>query len=247
MKKLALFAFTIAGFIFSSCEKNDNDTTPQNSDNSYLPVKINDFGDIYSFKYEAQNRLIEMKSGDSETSYILTTFTYTANKLTAVKEIEVAPDYSGTEDYVFTYQNNKVTAKVTYTNSSGGNGDSTDVLTIDGNGRLTNYEEGNAIYDTKGNLIKIQSPYDEYTFEYDTKNGIFKNVKTPQWVFVYVLDSHFMHIVNNAVKTEYKDLEENQTYSQTMTYNYNAADYPTKMSFVDEDNDTYTATIQYNK
>lgn len=247
MKKLALSAFVVAGFMITSCDKNDDNTTPQNSDTSYLPVKINDADGIYSFKYDAQNRMIEMKSGDSETAYILTTFTYSGDQLTAIKETEVAPGYTGTEDYVFTYQNNKVTAKVTYTNSSGGNGNMTDILTIDGNGRLTNYEEGSAVYDAKGNLTKIQSPYDEYTFEYDTKNGIFKNIKTPQWVFVYVLDAHFMHIVNNAVKVSYKDLEENQTYSEAISYIYNAADYPTKMIMVDEDNDTYTAVIQYNK
>lgn len=188
-----------------------------------------------------------MKTGDSETAYVLTTFTYNGDQLTAVKETEIAPGYTGTEDYVFTYQNNNVTAKVTYTNSNGANGNMTDVLTVDGNGRLMNYDGTNAVYDASGNLTKMTNSYEEYTFEYDTKNGIFKNVKTPQWAFVYVLDDHFMYKANNAVKVTYKDLEENQTYSQAISYTYNAADYPTKMVAVDEDNDAYTATIQYNK
>ncbi len=247
MKKLVLSAFILAGFMITSCEKNDDNTIPQTTESSYLPVKINDTDGIYSFKYDNQNRLTEMKSSDSETAYILTTFTYEGDRLTAVKEQEVTPGYSGTEDYVFTYQNNKVTVKVTYTNSSGGNGNMTDVFTIDGSGRLINYDGTTAVYDANGNLIKMTNSYEEYTFEYDTKNGIFKNVKTPQWVFIYVLDNHFMHKVNNAVKFGYKDLEENETYSQTVSYIYNAADYPTKMISVDEDNDTYTAIIQYNK
>lgn len=247
MKKLALSAFLLAGFMITSCDKTDDNTTPQNTDSSYLPVKINDADGIYSFKYDAQNRMIEMKSGDSETAYILTTFTYSGDQLTAVKEKEVAPSYTGTEDYVFTYQNNKVSAKVTYTNSNGANGSMTDVFTVDGSGRITNYDGTNAVYDANGNLTKMTNSYEEYTFEYDTKNGIFKNVKTPQWVFVYVLDDHFMYKVNNPIKVGYKDLEENQTYSQAISYTYNAADYPTKMIVVDEDNDNYTAIIQYNK
>lgn len=48
MKKITLSAFLLAGMMITSCDKNDDNTTPQNTDSSYLPVKINDADDIYS-------------------------------------------------------------------------------------------------------------------------------------------------------------------------------------------------------
>lgn len=242
MKKNALFVLAIAGITFVSC-KDDEIPTEQNSVN--LPAKIYGDSGLVTFKYDNKNRLIEVKQGDSQTAYVLTTFVYNGDNLASAKVQEFAPDnYNSTEDYVFTYQNNQVVAKITYVSSNGSNGTDNDVFTIDGNGRLVNLHGGTALYDTNGNLIKTQTPNEETTYLYDNKNGIFKNVKTPQWAYIYILDEYYTHIVNNAVKIDYKDLDEDQTFSQAISYEYNKDNYPTKMQVAESD---YYIKIDYLK
>ena len=212
-----------------------------------MPVKISHPDYIFNFKYDTENRLIEIKTVDSEIVSVVTSLTYKGDKLTSVKEKKITPDFESNLDYIFSYQNNKVTAKLTYTDSNGDTENETDILEIDEKGHLISYDEADAVYDINGNLNKLINSEEEYKFEYDTKNGIFRNVKTQHWIFIYILNNHYTYKVNNVVKINYKDLQKNNTFSQPVSYTYNAAAYPTKIIIVDTaNNSTYTSTIQYN-
>jgi len=245
--KISVYLLLFVIISFSSC-KNDDYEIPKSSESEYLPVKINHPDYIFTFKYDTENRLIEMKSVDSEIVSVVTSLTYEGDELISVREKQVSSDFESTQDYIFTYQNNKVSAKISYTDSNGVEKNDADVITIDEKGDLINYDGTDAVYDVNGNLKKITNSDEEYTFEYDSKNGIFRNVKTQHWIFVYILNNHFIYKLNNAVKINYKDLKKNTTFSQLVSYTYNSAGYPAKIMVDDRSsNSTYTSTIQYNK
>ena len=235
MKKIIFATLIFVGFAFTSCEKDKEDEQTTNA--IYLPSKIYGDSGPVTFKYDDKNRITEMKQGDSD--YTITTIlNYTGDLVTSAKVEEVTTENTYTSDYTFTYQGNNVL--ISYDD----NPEPVDAFTIDAKGRLVGYDGGSITYDTAGNIEKVTSPYDEYSFEYDTKNGIFKNVKTPQWLYVFFLDDYFFYLVNNCVKIDYKDLESSETDTQTINYTYNADNFPEKILFSNED---YYIKVEYTK
>jgi len=81
-------------------------------------------------------------------------------------------------------------------------------------------------YDDAGNITKvsihngIESPYIPYTYNYDKRNGIFKNINVPQWFLVIMLNQNF-NLLNNY--NEYIDYDGG---SWSIEYDYNSDDYP---------------------
>ncbi|KAA5531913.1 hypothetical protein [Paenimyroides baculatum] len=203
----------------------------------YLPSKIYGDSGPVTFKYDDKNRITEMKQGDSDYT-ITTTLNYTGDLVTSAKVEEVTTENTYTSDYTFTYQGNNVL--ISYDD----NPEPVDAFTIDAKGRLVGYDGGSITYDTAGNIKKVTSPYDEYSFEYDTKNGVFKNVKTPQWLYVFLLDDYFFYLVNNSINIDYKDLESSETDTQTINYTYNTYNFPEKILFSNED---YYIKVEYTK
>jgi len=235
MKKIIFATLIFVGFAFTSCEKDKEDELTTNA--IYLPSKIYGDSGPVTFKYDDKNRITEMKQGDSD--YTITTIlNYTGDLVTSAKVEEVTTENTYTSDYTFTYQGNNVL--ISYDD----NPEPVDAFTIDAKGRLVGYDGGSITYDTAGNIEKVTSPYDEYSFEYDTKNGIFKNVKTPQWLYVFFLDDYFFYLVNNCVKIDYKDLESSETNNQTINYTYNTDNFPEKILFSNED---YYIKVEYTK
>jgi len=235
MKKIIFATLIFVGFAFTSCEKDKEDELTTNA--IYLPAKIYGDSGPVTFKYDDKNRITEMKQGDSD--YTITTIlNYTGDLVTSAKVEEVTTENTYTSDYTFTYQGNNVL--ISYDD----NPEPVDAFTIDAKGRLVGYDGGSITYDTAGNIEKVTSPYDEYSFEYDTKNGIFKNVKTPQWLYVFFLDDYFFYLVNNCVKIDYKDLESSETNNQTINYTYNTDNFPEKILFSNED---YYIKVEYTK
>lgn len=237
MKKIIFATLLFVGFAFTSCDKEKEEQEDQATNAIYLPSKIYGDSGPVTFKYDDRNRITEMKQGDSDYT-ITTTLNYTGDLVTSAKVQELTTDNTYTSDYTFTYQGNNVL--ISYDNDP----EPVEAFTIDAKGKLIGYDSGSISYDTAGNIKKVTSPYDEYSFEYDTKNGIFKNVKTPQWLFVYLLDDYFFYLVNNCVKIDYKDLESSETDTQTITYTYNTDNFPEKILFSNED---YYIKVEYTK
>lgn len=235
MKKIIVATLIFVGFTFTSCEKDKEDEQTTNA--IYLPAKIYGDSGPVTFKYDDKNRIAEMKQGDSDYT-ITTTLNYTGDLVTSAKVQEITIENTYTSDYTFTYQGNNV--MISYDDDP----EPVDTFTIDAKGKLIGYNGGSISYDASGNIKKVINPDDEYTFEYDTKNGVFKNVKTPQWLYVYLLDDYFFYLVNNCVKIDYKDLESSETNIQTVTYTYNADNFPEKILFSNED---YYIKVEYTK
>lgn len=226
-------------FAFTSCE--DEKENEQTTNAVYLPSKIYGDSGPVTFKYDDKNRITEVIEG--ETGYtITTTFAYNNNELSSAKIQEVTTEYTNTTNYTFTYQNNKVVVNYTYDQ------DFDDVFTdefiIDANGKMTYFEEDNIFYDTAGNLTKVTSPNAEHFFEYDTKNGVFKNVKTPHWVYVYLFEDYFYYLANNCVKFNSNFLLTNESDTQTITYTYNTDNFPERIQFSNKD---YYIKVEYTK
>lgn len=237
MKKIIFATLLFVGFAFTSCDKDKEEQEDQTTNVIYLPSKIYGDSGPVTFKYDDKNRITEMKQGDSDYT-ITTTLNYTGDLVTSAKVQEVTTENTYTSDYTFTYQGNNVL--ISYDNDP----EPVDAFTIDAKGRLIGYDGGSITYDTAGNIKKVTSPYDIYSFEYDTKNGIFKNVKTPHWLYVYLLDDYFFYLVNNCVKIDFKDLESSETDTQTITYTYNPDNFPEKILFSNED---YYIKVEYTK
>lgn len=91
-------------------------------------------------------------------------------------------------------------------------------------------------YDNKGNIQRIvinngvDKPYVPYTYTYDKRNGIYKNVNIPQWFMAIMLDQRF-NMSNN-----YKEYWDVDGYKWTMEYGYDKNDYPVFMKVKGDEN-----------
>lgn len=257
MKKIFLSAFILGSLTFTSCDKNDDDTSQ--NDTKVLPSKtiaktVYEDGSydefISSFEYDAQNRLVKLVEDDKEvddsggysskTEYI---FEYNGDQLTKIIE-----NYSSTynsettiTEYTFSITGNKVTVaskEDDYTESY--------VLNINEKGYLLSDEDYTYSYDAKGNIIQELSDFSKATYEYDDKNGISKNLNLPQWVLAGVVYSMAESFVNNPVKMKYEVFEyPNWNTEMQVTYQYNSGGYPTSGTAQTSDGSNHTITIQY--
>lgn len=249
MKKIVLSAFVLAGLMFTSCDKSDDETS---GNNEVVPVKMSSEDSNMELSYDDQNRLVKL-SDTSEGTHGQMTYSYSSvseleysgEELTKITEVYNSiyneNQTSSTTEYTFSKSNNTITVYYkmvddgsTYTGSES--------LQIDEKGYLITNEDYLYFYNSKGNIVKISDEDTESLFEYDDKNGIFKNVKTPQWVLEHFFDIG-VFFINNPVKYTYKDVEypeDNETVS--INYQYNASGYPIKMNAPEQ-----TSTIQYNK
>lgn len=255
MKKIVLSTLVLAGLTITSCNNDDN-VADNTSAAEYLPAKmslsIDGESNGYDFMYDAQNRLVKVtETADVDTgsfkfsSNTTYSFEYTGNEISKVVETDYT-NFNGSETnantvYTFAKSGNTITLNYSRT-SNGETSEGSESIQINDQGYLLNTEWEVYTYNAAGNLTELAG--DEYrtVYEYDTKNGFLKNIKTPRWVMDYFLDFESFY-VNNATKVSYTDdesPEDNEEYN--VTYEYNAANYPTKMMVSGS-----TMTIQYNK
>ena len=250
MKKILLSALMLSTLAFVSCNDSDDNSGVQDT-RIYLPTKIESTEYIQTFVYDSENRLIESKEIDDDGSYTnQVTFEYVNDKLVSAKEITTevgdAQTYVSTEDYTFSYQDNRVTITEVYT-SNWGSSTNTAVITINANGKLISGDDLIATYDANGNLTELVEEDVVKTFEYDAKNGVLKNVKTPQWVLHVVLQDLYQFKFNNAVKLVDVDSDEEDQEITNISYQYNSANYPIKMNVSDSENFLDSITVEYLK
>lgn len=243
MKKLVLSAFVLAGLMFTSCDKNDDNNTTEEGTvdvtKMYLPLKVtgDDYTTIYTYNNKGQLTKIAESDGYEYT------FTYNGNQL--VEFVEKELDTKTT--YKFTQSGNIITLNLV----GEVNGEiyhDTHKLEVDAKGNLINDGYFNYTYDANGNITKMKSDdSEEIILKFDDKNGIYKNVKLPQWVFAYIV-SEQVNLVNNAVNIDYKDSDfPEDNFTGTVKYEYNADNYPVKMEATSSIDGTYIQTIEYTK
>lgn len=255
MKKVILSAFVLAGILFTSCDKNDDDAS--GNETKVLPSKtiaktVYEDGSydefITDFQYDTQNRLVklveedkEFDEGDNYSSKTEYTFEYNGNELAKIIENYSSTFNSGTTtEYTFSIAGGKVTVT-----SKEGNYTDSYILNINEKGYLLSDEDYTYSYDAKGNIIKELSGFSQITYEYDDKNGISKNLNVPQWVLAGIVYSMAENFVNNPVKMKYEVFEYPDWDDEfTMNYQYNAQGYPTNGTAQSSEG-SHTLTIQY--
>jgi len=243
MKKLVLSAFVLAGLMFTSCDKNDdNNTTEEGTvdvSKIYLPSKIvsDDGTTVFTYNNKAQLTKIDESDGYEYT------FTYSGEQL-----VEATTTENNIKTfYTFSQAGTKLTVSMK-AEFNGQTHNDTEILTLDSKGNLLNDGYFNYTYDANGNITKMKSDdSEEIILKFDDKNGIYKNVKLPQWVFAYIV-SEQVNIVNNAVNIDYKDSDfPEDNFTGTVKYDYNTDNYPVKMEATSSIDGTYIQTIEYTK
>ena len=242
MKKLALSAFVVAGFMFTSCKDDDNNTTEEGTvdiSKMYLPLKItaDDYTTIYTYNNKGQVTKIVESDGYE---YI---FNYSGNQL--VEVINIDDTYKTT--YTFTQSGTKLTLNMKGEFNGQTQTDSEE-LTLDSKGNLINDGYFTYSYDANGNIVKMASDDgEEIKLTFDSKNGIFKNLNLPKWISTYILENQ-TNLVNNtlSVNLTSEDFPEDN-FSGTVKYEYNADNYPVKLESSSSSNETYSQTIEYTK
>lgn len=121
------------------------------------------------------------------------------------------------------------------------------MYTIDSNGSLLSGGGLITTYDSKGNLIKLVNENKESSYEYDGRNGMFKNIKTPQWAMYLLLEDMHVFNVNNPTKTSYEDSEFHESNLSSFSYEYNSDNYPVKINVTGLDDFLNSVTIEYLK
>lgn len=100
--------------------------------------------------------------------------------------------------------------------------------------------------DANGNAAKmITDDGDEVNLTYDSRNGIFKNLNLPKWTLSYILD-YSSNMNNNATSISIESVdfpEDNDSF--TINYEYNAENYPTKMTMISTEDEPFTQTVEY--
>ncbi|WP_343697484.1 hypothetical protein [Flavobacterium sp.] len=253
MKKL-LCLLSAAAFVFTSCSKDDNNSSDPAS--SILVKKITDIdidGSSSNRNYVYNgNKIVSITDEDSS----VLKYTYTGDFITKIEEIDKNGNLAVTTDY--TYTNGKLTNEIQKTPNGTYYYKTKYIHNADGTvsydnfrGTVTTGDEqeygATGKYTLKeGNLVKLEVSYygDEksYVYEYDNKNHPLKNVTG----LGLLLEDETL--VNNLVKkTSISGSGDKiSTSITTYSYTYDANNYPTeKVESYQSGNFISTQTTQY--
>ena len=256
MKKL-LYLFTASLLVFTSCSKDDNDSSDPAS--SILVKKIttvyNDgYSDIANIEYNGNKIVSRIEKDGSSMKY-----TYTGDLIARIDELDEDGKLNQTTDY--NYVNGKLSTsveksadanavyyyKTKYTQNTDG------TISYDNyRGKiLTGIEEeygttGKYTY-SGGNLVKLEVDYYgsdySYVYEYDSKNNPAKNI-----LGLSLLLDEQDSSGNNVIKETYTSGSgaNVRTNIKTYSYKYDANNYPTeRLKTFQSGNSTSTETTLY--
>jgi len=233
MKKL-LYLFAASLLVFTSCSKDDNDST-----SSILPKKVTT---VYSDGNTETQKIVyngnKIVSITDQAGSVMK-YTYTGDFITKVEELDKDGKLDTTTDY--SYVNGKLNAgveknanpndpyyyKTKYVHNADGTVSYDNFRGLISTGVEQEYGSTGKYTFKDGNLLKLEvSSYGieySYVYEYDTKNHPLKNVVGLN----LLLDDSY---VNNIVaETSTSGSGTNiRTSSKVYTYKYDANNYPTE-------------------
>lgn len=230
-------------------------TTSYASETKLLPKRINAYENdsYFDFTYDDKNGFAIIHNANHDPAY----FEYDAEG----KIVRITKENDSYYPVIFEYVNDKVTIKREYPYVY----DSTIVILNEKRQavKILYYEYGDIrreyviAYDDESRIKRIDSDEEYYgynyyfsAFEYDKMNSIFSNVNIPDWFFLtkywpftlaYYAQPLIFGTINNPLS-----LYKNPNRSVTYSYNYNASEYPNKIS-CKFDYETFNYSILYQK
>jgi outer membrane murein-binding lipoprotein Lpp len=264
MKKfnaLMFGAMACAAMLAASCSKDDN----KNDTLGKVPVSVTWTqyqGDGTTFEragkeeyaYTAGKLATITSYGIDEDGTVrvfgVTTYIYGSNgNLTKTNYVSSDDDYSSVVDITYP---NATTVQMVYTQSYDGKIQRIDtaLYQVNAKGQLENDGYATYTYNADGSLaMRAHTGIDEQetnTYEYDGKNGIYKNWDLPVW---YMLDDYAYNYAQNV--TRRTEISTHPmwgfTYSCTYALVYDTDDYPTKITETRDGKVQEVKTIVYNK
>lgn len=254
MKKL-LYLFTASLLAFTSCSKDDNNSSDPTS-SILVKKRIYVGNDGVSTSEDIiynGNKIVSITGQDGS----VFKYTYTGELITKTEE----SDTKGVVDYTteYSYASGKLVAsieknkdtkfyyKTKYTYNADGTISYDQFRVTVATGAEEEYGATGKYTFKGGNVVKLEVSYygndKSYVYEYDTKNNPFKNVTGLSLLF----DEETA--VNNIVKeTSTSGSGANiTTIITTYSYKYDANNYPTeKVETFSNGNSTFTETTQYS-
>ncbi len=248
--KHSLIAFALI-ITFFSCSSDSNDDTNPPQDNLLLVERITDYeGDILTeyFSYDGNKLTSILDSEGYKYEYIYEN--EVLNRINSTDSNGSLMDYS-----ILEYNSSNQLSSYTVYITSGNEGLRFD-LTYNANGTITEKEYigdhnsqmsligENIITRNNGQtILEVDSDF-EATFEYDTKNGIYKNIFKIETLNLINID--FSGYIDSAENNRLKATENDNgdvTVLEEYQYTYNASNYPeTATYYYDGELDS---TIQY--
>lgn len=227
MKKNTLLLALVA-LVFTSCSSNDSNSsaTTETLVKTLVIDAANpaEFDSNLFFTYEG-TKLVSIK----DDNIVIQEYLYTGDKLTRINNLE-------DDTYILFEYNGNVLIKFTEVDAA--NDEAVKhLITYSGSNYTTNAYSGDLLSQTllestivttvsNGNVIQEDETFNgntsTTTFTHDTKNNPFKNISN--FNVLQHLDSDLDGSVNNITVVNYSG------YSNTVSYVYNAANYPTTES-----------------
>lgn len=251
MKKL-LYLFTASLLVFTSCSKDDNDSSDPTS--SILVKKITEFEDGKPVSKDVLydgDKIVSITEADGSQ----TKFTYNGNQIIKIETFDENGLSKGPIEYGYT--NGLMTSyvekyddlynhKTKYIHNNDGTVSYEQFKVNISTGAEEKYQQTGKLTFKDGNLIKAERSYDKFNsveiYEYDTKNSPLKNVIG----FNLILDDE--PTTNNVIKRTYTSGSDANPYTSetTYSYKYDVNNYPTeKVTTFPNGDSSETETILY--
>lgn len=247
---LALF-ITVLSLGMISCDKDDDNNTPEVPRTLKLPVKLQyEDGKSLNYLYDDNLRLVRMEFILGEENVITADITYNADGKVCKTSIQQNAELVFTYD--FTYTGRIISVSSLY-------GGDTHTIELNDNGQLFKIKGRNGLgedltykYDPKGNITE-EAQYSsnilisKNIYNYDYRNGYNKNVNVPVWLGHYLmLEDLFPAKVNNEVGEFYYNPDDKTlTPSTHARYEYDNEDYPLNITFLFEEQVLNKLTVVY--
>ncbi len=206
MKKLLLVAFLASSLMSLQSCGGDDSVTPNgggnnnggnnggggNTTTANLPIEIElNYGKLI-YEYDSTDRFHKVTFESKGSTDIITEFTYSNDVLTELKQTIGPANDLKVVTHSFTYSNNIVNVTIDddysynirqiFTDNQG-----ISLKTIYTSSRFNTIYNEEYSYDNNKNMISFKIDKTTQGMKYDTSNGIFKNVKMPQWSLFYSL------------------------------------------------------------
>ncbi len=237
---LALVA--CAALFVVSCDKDDDN---DGASGGKVPTSVTelsydngkfDQGHKFEYTYDNSNRLTtSVRSGIDSTGAVVgsvtnVVYSYTGDKLTKMVSTYSYESDNGTTTCTIEYPND-AEVRVSYAYSD----ESRDTTVYEVNSKGQVVKEGITSYTYAADGTLTEWGWSDNTearsgeYEYDSKNGVYKNWNMPEW---YMLEDYHYNMIHNMTSAKWSDANNGDTLDRTYTYTmkYDGDDYPTEIT-----------------